>query len=159
MTDAPQMNAGDISFWPILKIDYPTDADKIAALLPPGIDPSDSANICPSLGPFAAALVTGLPTTCGRTNTRTTCPTTFPISAAPPCFARACVKIIPVHAGISPAHSGAGPSSHNSSDHVNQASVHIACLCRRRRIAYFFGFPSTVAAASGCSRYAATAIT
>jgi acetoacetate decarboxylase len=45
MTDAPQMNAGDISFWPILKIDYPTDAAKIAALLPPGIDASDSANV------------------------------------------------------------------------------------------------------------------
>ncbi len=45
MTDAPQMNAGDISFWPILKIDYPSDPDKIAALLPPGIDPSDTANV------------------------------------------------------------------------------------------------------------------
>jgi acetoacetate decarboxylase len=45
MTESPKMNAGDISFWPILKIDYPTDADKIAALLPPGIDPSDSANV------------------------------------------------------------------------------------------------------------------
>ena len=45
MTEAPQMNAGDISFWPILKIDYPTDPDKLAQLLPPGIDPSDTANV------------------------------------------------------------------------------------------------------------------
>ena len=45
MTDAPQMNTGDISFWPILKINYPTDAAKLNALLPPGIDPSDTANV------------------------------------------------------------------------------------------------------------------
>lgn len=42
---ALKMNPGDIMAWPILKIDYPTDADRIAALLPPGIDPSDSANV------------------------------------------------------------------------------------------------------------------
>lgn len=42
---APQINPGDIINWPILKITYRTDADKIAALLPPGIDPSDSANV------------------------------------------------------------------------------------------------------------------
>lgn len=35
------MNAGDISFWPILKIDYPTDPGKLAQLLPPGIEPGD----------------------------------------------------------------------------------------------------------------------
>jgi acetoacetate decarboxylase len=35
---SPQINAGDILNWPILKITYRTDADKIAALLPPGID-------------------------------------------------------------------------------------------------------------------------
>jgi acetoacetate decarboxylase len=39
MSDAPQINPGDISNWPILKIDYRTDADKVAALLPPGIEP------------------------------------------------------------------------------------------------------------------------
>ncbi len=36
---------GSILSWPVLQIVYPTDADKIAALLPPGIDPSDSANV------------------------------------------------------------------------------------------------------------------
>ena len=29
----PQINAGDIADWPILKIDYLTDKDKVAALL------------------------------------------------------------------------------------------------------------------------------
>ena len=43
MTEAPKMTAGDILGIPILKIDYPTDADKIAALLPPGLDASDTA--------------------------------------------------------------------------------------------------------------------
>ena len=42
---APQINPGDITNWPILKITYRTDPDKIASLLPPGIDPSDSANV------------------------------------------------------------------------------------------------------------------
>ena len=42
---APQINPGDITNWPILKITYRTDADKIAALLPPGIDPSDTPNV------------------------------------------------------------------------------------------------------------------
>ena len=36
---------GDIVGWPILKIDYPTDAAKIAALLPPGLDPSGESNV------------------------------------------------------------------------------------------------------------------
>ena len=36
---APQINAGDIGNWPILKITYRTDAEKIADLLPPGIEP------------------------------------------------------------------------------------------------------------------------
>jgi acetoacetate decarboxylase len=45
MGDAPKINPGDIMGWPILKIDYPTDADKLAALLPPGIDASDEANV------------------------------------------------------------------------------------------------------------------
>ncbi len=42
---APHINPGDITNWPILKITYRTDADKIAALLPPGIDPSDTPNV------------------------------------------------------------------------------------------------------------------
>ena len=36
---APQGNPGDIVNWPMLKIVYRTDPDKIAALLPPGIEP------------------------------------------------------------------------------------------------------------------------
>lgn len=36
---APKTNPGEIIGWPILKIDYPTDPDSIATLLPPGIDP------------------------------------------------------------------------------------------------------------------------
>ena len=36
---------GDIIGWPILKIDYPTDPKKLAALLPPGIAPSASSNV------------------------------------------------------------------------------------------------------------------
>ena len=36
---------GDISNWPILKIDYRTDANRLAALLPPGIDPGEAANV------------------------------------------------------------------------------------------------------------------
>ncbi|MCH2173025.1 acetoacetate decarboxylase family protein [Myxococcota bacterium] len=42
---APQVNPGEISNWPILKIRYRTDPDKIAALLPPGIDPSENSNV------------------------------------------------------------------------------------------------------------------
>jgi acetoacetate decarboxylase len=41
----PQGNPGDISNWPILKIDYHTNADKLAALLPPGIEPGEDANV------------------------------------------------------------------------------------------------------------------
>ena len=41
MTDksGPKTNPGDILGWPILKIDYPTEASSVAALLPPGIEP------------------------------------------------------------------------------------------------------------------------
>ncbi len=39
MTDSIQGNTGDILNWPMLKIRYRTDADKIAELLPPGIEP------------------------------------------------------------------------------------------------------------------------
>jgi acetoacetate decarboxylase len=44
-TTAPKFNGGEIMGWPILKIDYPTDPEKIAALLPPGIDPSAGSNV------------------------------------------------------------------------------------------------------------------
>jgi len=42
---APQINPGEISNWPLLKIRYRTDAEKIAALLPPGIDPGEEPNV------------------------------------------------------------------------------------------------------------------
>jgi acetoacetate decarboxylase len=42
---APQITAGDIANWPILKVTYRTDPDKIAALLPPGIDPGAEPNV------------------------------------------------------------------------------------------------------------------
>ena len=45
MTEAPKMTAGDLLGVPILKIEYPTDADKIAALLPPGLEPSNTSNV------------------------------------------------------------------------------------------------------------------
>ena len=40
-----KINPADILGWPVLKIDYPTDPAKIAALLPPGIDPSDRSDV------------------------------------------------------------------------------------------------------------------
>ena len=42
---APQSTPGDIANWPILKITYRTDAEKIAALIPPGIDPGAEPNV------------------------------------------------------------------------------------------------------------------
>ena len=42
---APQGNPGDIVNWPMLKIVYRTDPDKIAALLPPGISPGSNPNV------------------------------------------------------------------------------------------------------------------
>ena len=42
---APQTNPGDILNWPILKITYRTDADKIAALLPPGLEATEDPNV------------------------------------------------------------------------------------------------------------------
>ena len=42
---APQGNPGDIINWPMLKIVYRTDPDKIAALLPPGIEPGAEPNV------------------------------------------------------------------------------------------------------------------
>ena len=41
----PQINAGEIADWPILKIDYLTDQDKVAALLPPGIEPGAEPHV------------------------------------------------------------------------------------------------------------------
>ncbi|ROS01443.1 acetoacetate decarboxylase [Sinobacterium caligoides] len=41
----PQTNPGEICQWPMLKIAYRTDADKIAALLPAGIEPGDNPNV------------------------------------------------------------------------------------------------------------------
>ena len=42
---APQGNPGDIVNWPMLKIVYRTDPDKIAALLPPGIEPGTNPHV------------------------------------------------------------------------------------------------------------------
>jgi len=44
-SQAPQGNTGDILNWPMLKIVYRTDPDKLAALLPPGIEPGANANV------------------------------------------------------------------------------------------------------------------
>ena len=46
-SDAPQGNPGDIVNWPMLKIAYRTDPDKIAALLPPGISPGANLGFSP----------------------------------------------------------------------------------------------------------------
>jgi acetoacetate decarboxylase len=43
--NALKINPGDILGWPFLKIDYPTDREKIAALLPPGIETTDESNV------------------------------------------------------------------------------------------------------------------
>lgn len=45
-TEQPQTNPGDIFGWPILKLVYQTELDKIAALLPPGITPGAEPNVC-----------------------------------------------------------------------------------------------------------------
>ena len=42
---APQINPGEIANWPLLKIVYRTDHDKIADLLPPGIEPGAEPNV------------------------------------------------------------------------------------------------------------------
>jgi acetoacetate decarboxylase len=41
----PQSNPGEIANWPLLKIVYRTDADKIADLLPPGIEPGPQPHV------------------------------------------------------------------------------------------------------------------
>lgn len=45
VTDALKINPGDILGWPSLRIQYPTDPAKLAALLPPGLEASDTANV------------------------------------------------------------------------------------------------------------------
>ena len=40
-TTAPQGNPGDILNWPMLKVNYRTDAECIAKLLPPGLSVGD----------------------------------------------------------------------------------------------------------------------
>ncbi len=44
-TQEPTTSPGEISQWPMLKIVYRTDPEKIAELLPPGIEASDSSNV------------------------------------------------------------------------------------------------------------------
>lgn len=41
----PSTSPGEISQWPMLKIVYRTDPERIAELLPPGIEPSATANV------------------------------------------------------------------------------------------------------------------
>ncbi|MDE0450254.1 MAG: acetoacetate decarboxylase family protein [Gammaproteobacteria bacterium] len=41
----PQGTPGDSRNWPMLKIAYPTDSTRVAALLPPGIDPPGEAEV------------------------------------------------------------------------------------------------------------------
>ena len=40
-----RINPGEIGGWPILRIEYATDPKRIAALLPPGIEPADTSNV------------------------------------------------------------------------------------------------------------------
>jgi len=40
-----RINPGEIGGWPILRIAYPTDPKRIAAVLPPGIEPADTADV------------------------------------------------------------------------------------------------------------------
>jgi acetoacetate decarboxylase len=42
---SPRIDAGDIVGWPVLKIQYRTDAGALAALLPPGIDPGAEPHV------------------------------------------------------------------------------------------------------------------
>ena len=41
--DGPQQNPGELANWPMLKVAYRTDQDRIASLLPPGLEPDDSS--------------------------------------------------------------------------------------------------------------------
>ncbi|MEZ4293002.1 MAG: acetoacetate decarboxylase family protein [Myxococcota bacterium] len=40
--EGPKTNPGELSSWPMLRIAYRTDKDRIAALLPPGLEPADA---------------------------------------------------------------------------------------------------------------------
>jgi len=40
-----RIDPGEIGGWPILRIEYPTDPKRIAALLPPGLEPAESSNV------------------------------------------------------------------------------------------------------------------
>jgi len=44
-TQEPKTSPGEISQWPMLKIVYRTDPEKLAELLPPGIEPGEAANV------------------------------------------------------------------------------------------------------------------
>ena len=48
----PQSSPGEIINWPMLKLCYRTDADKIAALLPPGIEPGKEPHVYVTLYNF-----------------------------------------------------------------------------------------------------------
>lgn len=41
--DGPASNPGELANWPMLKVAYRTDKDRIAAILPPGLEPDDSS--------------------------------------------------------------------------------------------------------------------
>jgi acetoacetate decarboxylase len=41
----PMIRPGEISQWPMLKIVYRTDPDKLAELLPPGIQSAENPNV------------------------------------------------------------------------------------------------------------------
>ncbi len=43
--NTPQITPAEISGWPVLRIVYRTDADAIAKLLPPGIEPGENPNV------------------------------------------------------------------------------------------------------------------
>ena len=43
--DAFKINPGEVLGWPSLRIKYPTDPAKLAELLPPGLEPSDTSNV------------------------------------------------------------------------------------------------------------------
>ena len=44
-TEGPKISPGDIILWPMLKLSYDTSPDRIAALLPPGIERSDTSKV------------------------------------------------------------------------------------------------------------------
>jgi acetoacetate decarboxylase len=44
-SDSIRTDPGEIVSWPFLRIDYPTDPKNIAALLPPGIEPTENSNV------------------------------------------------------------------------------------------------------------------